>query len=110
MRLGADLDATESDGRTALMWTACVGELGCARALLDAGADRTIRAHGVTLRASGPLEGKTALDLAEGTCPGLLGHPEVAALLREPENASQRQAREAHRKAHPRPKGCCVIC
>ena len=70
-RLGADLDATTSDGETALMGAALGGQVKCARALLDAGADRTLRATG------GYDEGKTALEIAEAH-----GKAEVAALLR----------------------------
>ena len=69
-RLGADLDWRDSDGWTALMWTAGNGHVECARALLAGGADRTLRATG------GMYPGKTALEIAEER--GLAG---VAALL-----------------------------
>ena len=72
VRLGADLDATDSNGWTALMTAAQYGEVECARALLAGGADRTLRATG------GPSEGKTALEIADAN-----GKAAVAALLRE---------------------------
>ena len=73
VRLGADLDATDRfTGETALMAAAFNGKVECARALLDAGADRTLRATG------GYWEGKTALEIAY-----LRGKAEAAALLRE---------------------------
>ena len=95
VRLGADLDA-RGVGLTGLMWAASDGQVECARALLAGGADRT-------LRATGPAwaEGKTALELAEWR-----DNAEVAALLREPESASMRQARQARKGCC----GCCVIC
>ena len=71
-RLGADLDATNPDGETALMCAAQFGKVESARALLAGGADRTLRATG------GRDEGKTALEIAEK-----FGKAEVAALLRE---------------------------
>ena len=72
VRLGADLDARNSGGRTALMTAALNGQVECARALLAGGADRT-------LRATGDYDtGKTALEIAE-----TYGKAEVAALLRE---------------------------
>ena len=72
VRLGADLDATISNGMTALMAAAEGGKVEIARALLAGGADRTLRATG------GSFEGKTALEIAE-----LYPHAEVAALLRQ---------------------------
>ena len=59
VRLGADLDARDSLGDTALMGAAKYGRVEYARALLDAGAARTLRATG------GGFEGKTALEIAE---------------------------------------------
>ena len=70
VRLGADLDARDSRGETALMEAAAMGETECARVLLAGGADRTLRATG------GWAEGKTALEIAEEEC-----EAEVAALL-----------------------------
>eukprot|EP01047_Picozoa_sp_COSAG01_P041740 COSAG01_NODE_3599_length_5889_cov_19.716580_2_plen_676_part_00 len=76
-RLGADLDATDRDGQTALMAAACKGKVECARALLDAGADRTLRAT--------ECERETALEMAEnagyGEGPGAIMAAEVAVLL-----------------------------
>ena len=72
VRLGADLDATNILGQTALMRAARNGRVECARALLAGGADRTLRATG------GNWKGKTALEIAEEE-----GQAEVAALLRE---------------------------
>ena len=71
-RLGADLDARDSWGRTALMPAALDGYVECARALLAGGADRTLRAT------DGYWKGKTALEMAEKE-----GKAKVAALLRE---------------------------
>ena len=56
VRLGADLDATDSDSWTALMTAAFYGQVECARVLLAGGADRTPRATG------GEYGGKTALE------------------------------------------------
>ena len=72
VRLGADLDARDSRGETALMEAAAMGETECARVLLAGGADRTLRATG------GDYVFKTALEIAEEEC-----EAEVAALLRE---------------------------
>ena len=65
---GADKDAADRDGRTALHWAARNGELECARLLVRARADR----------AKKDKQGKTALELA-----GELGNAEVAALLEQ---------------------------
>ena len=72
-RLGADLDASGGDGLTALMRAAANGEVECVRRLIEAGADRTLRAT------SGSRKGKTALEImiVEGR-----GKAEVVALLR----------------------------
>eukprot|EP01045_Picozoa_sp_COSAG04_P009428 COSAG04_NODE_544_length_12827_cov_262.923421_4_plen_450_part_00 len=99
VRLGADLDARDYWGTTALMVAAHDGQVECARALLAGGADRTLRATGNRFYGG---YGMTALEIAERW-----GKAEVAALLREPESASMRQAREAHREPH---KGCCASC
>ena len=73
VRLGADLDArTSATGLTALMAAALWGQSECARALLEGGADRTLRTTGAYRK------GKTALQIAEKR-----GQAEVAALLRE---------------------------
>ena len=72
VRLGADLDARDSSGYTALMAAARDGQVECARALLAGEADRTLRATGNWHK------GKTALQIAEEE-----GEAEVAALLRE---------------------------
>ena len=73
-RLGADLDARRgSVGFTALMGAARDREVECARALLEGGADRTLRAT------RGHYKGKTALEIAERPT---YGDAEVAALLR----------------------------
>ena len=71
-RLGADLDARDSDGDTALMIAAHQGQVEVTRALLAGWADRTLRAT------DGVDKGKTALEIAEAK-----GEAEVAALLRE---------------------------
>ena len=71
LRGGAAVDAVNEDGDTALMWAAYNGQAECARLLLEAGADATLRATG------GDDEGKTALEQAEAA-----GEAEVAALLR----------------------------
>ena len=68
VRLGADLDARDGNGWTALIWAAANGQVECARALLAGGADRTLRRS----------DGKTALEMAEA-----YGPAELAALLRE---------------------------
>ena len=80
VRLGADLDATDSYGETALMAAARRGRVECARALLAGGADRTLRATGYMNRPPVVywVSGKTALEFAEAR-----GEAEVAALLRE---------------------------
>ena len=85
VRLGADLDARDSDGETALMRAADNGRVECARALLAGGADRTVRAT------SGNHEGKTALEIAEAR-----GNAATSALLRK----STAQIKE---------QCCCVI-
>ena len=41
--LKLDVDALDEHGRTALMWTAELGHLSAAQALLRLGADRTLR-------------------------------------------------------------------
>eukprot|EP01045_Picozoa_sp_COSAG04_P018590 COSAG04_NODE_1730_length_5772_cov_79.772078_5_plen_83_part_00 len=66
-RLGADVDARDTYGETALMAAAVWGHVECAIALLAGGADRTLRNH----------EGETALELAEKW-----RKPKVAAALR----------------------------
>eukprot|EP01045_Picozoa_sp_COSAG04_P005662 COSAG04_NODE_266_length_18562_cov_11.848995_1_plen_197_part_00 len=71
VRLGADLNARDGTGWTALMVAARNGKPECARALLAGGADRTLRATG------GRAKGKTALEIAEAN-----GKAQVAALLR----------------------------
>merc|ERR1711969_501884 len=68
---GAELDAVDSDGMTALMLAAESGQAAVAAQLVEAGADATLRPTG------GDHEGKTALEIAEAR-----GHAEVAALLR----------------------------
>jgi ankyrin repeat protein len=52
---GAEVDATDDDGRTPLMLAAEWGEVECVRLLLAAGADRTLKDHAE----------KTALDYAK---------------------------------------------
>eukprot|EP01045_Picozoa_sp_COSAG04_P025109 COSAG04_NODE_3240_length_3016_cov_1.415153_6_plen_114_part_00 len=59
VRLGADLDASRSDGITALMAAAARGKVECARVLLAGGADRTLKAT------NGFAKGMTALEIAE---------------------------------------------
>ena len=65
------MDAVDVDGWTALMRAAYYGQAECARLLLEAGADATLRATG------GEWEGKTALEVAEEE-----GEAEIVALLR----------------------------
>ena len=55
---GADVNAREEDGYTPLMWASYYGYAKVVEALLDAGADKELKAT------SGRREGKTALDLA----------------------------------------------
>ena len=87
------------DGETALMTAAHHGHAECARLLLDAGADPTLRLTG------GHRRGKSALELAEEP-PSRVekgkGHDEIAALLVErlPPSA-EKQA--AMLRAHPEP-------
>ena len=73
------MDATDWHGATALMLAARCGHAECARLLLEADADRTLRDN----------KGKTALEVAEEK-----GHAEVAALLRQ----------EAEPDAQPEPE------
>ncbi len=70
---GAAVDAVARDGWTALMRAAYSGKAECARLLLEAGADASLRAT------RGESEGKTALELAEEQS---WMDGEVAALLR----------------------------
>eukprot|EP01045_Picozoa_sp_COSAG04_P026775 COSAG04_NODE_3785_length_2534_cov_1.593429_3_plen_318_part_01 len=70
LRGGAAVNAVGSGGKTALMRAAYLGQAECARLLLEAGADGSLRATG------GALEGKTALEVAEQ-----MGKAEVAVLL-----------------------------
>lgn len=51
---GADIDAADQDGLTALMYAVMQGEAGCALALVDAGASILLRNHSA----------ENALDLA----------------------------------------------
>ena len=69
---GADVNATDNDGETALHRGASSGREDCVRRLLGAGADASIKAH------SGRFEGLTALQVAEQE-----NEPAVAALLRQ---------------------------
>ena len=55
---GADVNAREEDGETPLMRASRWGRAKIVEALLDAGADKELKAT------SGPREGKTALDVA----------------------------------------------
>eukprot|EP01045_Picozoa_sp_COSAG04_P019018 COSAG04_NODE_1806_length_5533_cov_96.641884_6_plen_515_part_00 len=110
VRLGADLDTREGplhDGWTALMFAALNGRVEMARALLAGGADRTLRFTGGHPHFPYQYTGKTALEMAEfveryHTEEQKQGKAEVAALLREPERASMRQARETYREARQR--------
>eukprot|EP00042_Codosiga_hollandica_P037410 m.293983 g.293983 ORF g.293983 m.293983 type:complete len:305 (+) comp55127_c0_seq23:6-920(+) len=61
-----DCNVLDKDGRTALMWAAYKGHVACARALIEAGADRAIRTKA----------GVTALGLARK-----FNHDEMVALL-----------------------------
>ena len=67
---GAELDAVDNDGRTALMHAVANGRAAIAAQLVEAGADATLRATG------GWARGKTALEIAKAG-----GHAEIAALL-----------------------------
>ena len=67
---GAELDAVDDEGLTALMYAAESGRAAVAAQLVEARADATLRATG------GDDEGKTALEMAEAK-----GHGEAAALL-----------------------------
>ena len=78
---GAELDAADNDGVTALMGVALKGQAAVAAQLVEAGADATLRATG-----GDEWEGKTALEIAEAR-----GHAEVAALLRQPRQATTEQ-------------------
>ena len=71
------MDAVNGSGATALIIAACWGQAECARLLLEAGADASLRGTG------GRWEGKTALELAEDPSPfpAKEGHAEVAALI-----------------------------
>ena len=65
---GADLDAQDSGGSTPLHFAAYYGKTAAARALLELGADASLRTK----------QGKTALEIAEAK-----GNPETAELLRD---------------------------
>ena len=56
---GAELDARDVEGWTALMYAAASGQAAVAAQLVEAGADATLRATG------DEWEGKTALEMAE---------------------------------------------
>ena len=75
LQSGAAVDATNNNGVTALMRAAYMGEVECARLLLEAGADASLRATG------GPFKGMAALEVAETKGEGWYCE-EVAALLR----------------------------
>ena len=64
---GAELDAVDNIGQTALMLAAISGKAATTAQLVEAGADATLRSNG----------GKTALEIAEQK-----GQAEVATLLR----------------------------
>ena len=55
---GADVNAREEDGETPLMYASLQGHAKVVEALLDAGADKELKAN------SGDWKGKTALDVA----------------------------------------------
>jgi ankyrin repeat protein len=55
---GADVNARKGDGETPLMWASRWGHAKVVEALLDAGADKELKAN------SGGWKGKTALDMA----------------------------------------------
>ena len=55
---GADVNAREEYGRTPLMWASREGHAKVVEALLDAGADKELKATG------GVRKGKTALEIA----------------------------------------------
>ena len=68
---GADVNARKGDGETPLMWASRWGHAKVVEALLDAGADKELKAT------SGYLKGKTALDVARDNNKG-----DVVAILR----------------------------
>jgi ankyrin repeat protein len=55
---GADVNARKGDGETPLMWASRWGHAKVVEALLDAGADKELKAT------SGGWKGKSALDIA----------------------------------------------
>ena len=72
--LGADLDATDKAGLTALMRAAWWGKVDVVRVLLERGANRQL------VGKSGWAKDRTALEIAEQVVPARR-KPELAALL-----------------------------
>jgi ankyrin repeat protein len=76
---GADLDARDGHGRTALMVAAHAGAQGAARALIEAGADLNALDHDrydvLTIAAVADDEAMVRLAIAAGADPGLVTSP-----------------------------------
>ena len=72
LQAGATVDAVTNDGRTALHSAARNGKIQVVEALLNAGADKAVKAT------SGSWKGKTALDVAQQK-----NYPAIVKLLRD---------------------------
>ena len=82
LRWGADVDSLSQDKQSALHAAAFYGQLDCARLLVEAGADRSLRDGG----------GKTPHDRAESE-----GHAEIAALLASAEQKAKKERANVER-------------